>query len=184
MISEYVLYFIRILVENGIPSSWIFNPNILGSIPPYNHHQPSITPYNHLNQPPQPSNICFTGRFIPLRLLPPEQNLPGFSHKLNLTGSHLGFGWKNRKNPRSDWTRGVGSPFCNYRMASARCPSYKLAEPNVHRGSFLLQNRSPSWPLVTKWYPDFARLASARIRSLDLPFTKWWGLGVALLALS
>ena len=27
---------------------------------------------------------------------------------------------------------GLGAPFCNYRMASPRCPSYKLAEPNVH----------------------------------------------------
>ena len=59
---------------------------------------------------------------------------------------------------------GLGAPFCSSRMASPRCPSYKLAEPNVHRGRFLSQNGSPSWPLVTKWYPDFARLASARIR--------------------
>ena len=79
---------------------------------------------------------------------------------------------------------GLGAPFCSYRTASPRCPSYKLAEPNVHRGRFLLQNGSPSWPLVTKWVTDFARLASARIRWLDLPFTEWWGLGVAILALS
>ena len=79
---------------------------------------------------------------------------------------------------------GLGAPFCSYRKASPRCPSYKLAEPNVHRGRFLLQNGSPSWPLVTKWVTDFARLASARIRWLDLPFTEWWGLGVAILALS
>ena len=76
---------------------------------------------------------------------------------------------------------GLGAPFCSYRTASPRCPSYKLAEPNVHRGRFLLQNGSPSWPLVTKWVTDFARLASARIRWLDLPFTEWWGLGVAIL---
>ena len=56
---------------------------------------------------------------------------------------------------------GLGAPFCSYRTASPRCPSYKLAEPNVHRGRFLLQNGSPSWPLVTKWLTDFARLASA-----------------------
>ena len=79
---------------------------------------------------------------------------------------------------------GLGAPFCSYRTASPRCPSYKLAEPSVHRGRFLLQNGSPSWPLVTKWVTDFARLASARIRWLDLPFTEWWGLGVAILALS
>ena len=79
---------------------------------------------------------------------------------------------------------GLGAPFCSYRTASPRCPSYKLAEPNVHRGRFLLQNGSPSWPLVTKCVTDFARLASARIRWLDLPFTEWWGLGVAILALS
>ena len=40
--------------------------------------------------------------------------------------------------------RGWGAPFCSYRTASPRCPSYKLAEPNVHRGRFLLQNGSPS----------------------------------------
>ena len=39
---------------------------------------------------------------------------------------------------------GLGAPFCSYRTASPRCPSYKLAEPNVHRGRFLLQNGSPS----------------------------------------
>ena len=39
---------------------------------------------------------------------------------------------------------GLGAPFCSYRMASPRCPYYKLAEPNVHRGRFLLQNGSPS----------------------------------------
>ena len=43
----------------------------------------------------------------------------------------------------------LGAPLCSYRMASPRCPSYNLAEPNVHRGTFLLQNGSPSWPLVT-----------------------------------
>ena len=93
------LYWLR----TGFPVHGFLTPISWVAYPPYNHHQPSITPYNHLNQPPQPSNICFTGRFIPLRLLPPEQNLPGFSHKLNLTGSHLGFGWKNRKNPQNIW---------------------------------------------------------------------------------
>ena len=60
---------------------------------------------------------------------------------------------------------GLGAPFCSYRTASPRCPSYKLAEPNVHRGRFLLQNGSPSWPLVTKWVTDFC---STRIRSHPL----------------
>ena len=60
---------------------------------------------------------------------------------------------------------GLGTPFCSYRTASPRCPSYKLAEPNVHRGRFLLQNGSPSWPLVTKWVTDFC---STRIRSHPL----------------
>ena len=73
--------------------------------------------------------------------------------------------------------RGWEPHSCSYRTASPRCPSYKLAEPNVHRGWFLLPNPSPTWPLVTKWVTDFARLASARIRWLDLPFTWMVGTG-------
>ena len=111
------------------------------------------------------------------RLKPPTSNYVDKSDRI---------WWDNNHGiliPVQIWPEGLGAPFCSYRTASPRCPSYKLAEPNVHRGR-LLQNGSPSWPLVTKWVTDFARLASARIRWLDLPFTEWWGLGVAILALS
>ena len=37
---------------------------------------------------------------------------------------------------------GLGAPFCKYRMVCPRCTSYKMAEPNVHRHIFLLQNGS------------------------------------------
>jgi hypothetical protein len=36
----------------------------------------------------------------------------------------------------------LGAPFCKYRMVCPRCTSYKMAEPNVHRHIFLLQNGS------------------------------------------
>ena len=37
-------------------------------------------------------------------------------------------------------SEGLGAPFCKYRMVCPRCTSYNLAEPNVHRRNFLLQN--------------------------------------------
>ena len=81
---------------------------------------------------------------------------------------------------------GVGKP---HFVATERRPQGALLtswqNPTFTEEGFLLQNGSPSWPLVTKMRsPIFARLASARIRWLDLPFTEWWGLGVAILALS
>ena len=69
-----------------------------------------------------------------------------------------------------------GLGVCKYRIVYPRCSSYNLAEPNVHRRNFLLQNGSPSWPLVTEWYSDFARLASARNRS-SWALVEWSGMG-------
>ena len=71
-----------------------------------------------------------------------------------------------------------GLGVCKYRMVCPRCSSYNLAEPNVHRRNFLLQHGSPSWPLVTEWYPDFARLASARNRS-SWALVEWSGMGIS-----
>ena len=75
---------------------------------------------------------------------------------------------------------GLGAPFCKCRMVWPKCTSYNLAEPNVHRCNFLLQNGRISWPLVTEWCPILLDLHPlARIRS-SWAFTEWLGLGVAI----
>ena len=67
---------------------------------------------------------------------------------------------KEHLNPVQIGPEGLGDPFCSYRTASPRCPSYKLAEPNVHRGRFLLQNGTS--------YKMSHRFCSTRIRSHPL----------------
>ena len=107
---------------------------------------------SHRNECQVPLNFitAWCGRLLGLR---------GLEHSLAQRFSTSTFGLKI---PVQIGPEGLGAPFCNYNMASPRCPSYKLAEPNVHRGRFLLQNGSPRLTPSYKMVPQFC---STRIRS-------------------